>query len=77
MDDVQEFLDNLAGSLKLMREESGLSQKKLARLLKVDQSFISRIEKKGQTDISVANAFRIGAALGMDLEFEFTDPEAI
>lgn len=63
----------MANSLKQMREDSGLSQKKLGRLLGVDQSLISRIEREGQIDISLANAFRIARALGMDMEFDFVD----
>lgn len=74
-ENLRNFLDNMADSLKRMREDAGLTQRKLARLIGVDQSQISRIEKQGQDDISLSSVFKIAAALGMDTEFDFIESD--
>ena len=70
-EETQEFIDAISLKIKELREKSGLTQSKLARLIGVNQSLISRIEKTGNVDISLVNIFRIADALGMLTEIDF------
>lgn len=54
--------------LKQARLDAGLSQKKLAEKLEVEQNFISRVES-GKHDIKSGTIEKICKALGLDIKF--------
>jgi transcriptional regulator with XRE-family HTH domain len=54
--------------IKLVREELGWTQDKLAAKAKMSKSFISDVER-GERDISSAYLLRIANAMGASLEF--------
>lgn len=66
---------NTSHVLKEMRVEADLSQKKLARLIGVNQSVISRAERPGTVDLPLSTIYRIANALNYDVEIGFVERE--
>lgn len=62
--------------LKKIREENGLKQSELARLLNVDASMISKYES-GARGIDIEFLNRIADCLGYELELELVDKEKL
>ena len=63
--------ENIASTLKELRKESGLSQKKLARLVGVDQSIISRFESGKLNEYPLSLIWKIADIFNFDVEMEF------
>lgn len=61
------LLEKIAGRLKAVREEKGLSQRALAQLTGVPQSHISKIES-GAVDIRLSSLVEIARVLELELE---------
>lgn len=59
-----------AMELRRLRRKSKLSQKELARKMKVKREFISRIES-GKQNITLETLYRIAEATGRKFEFSF------
>lgn len=55
-------------NLKELRKEFGLSQKDMARILKLNQSSISRIET-GETDLKVKDLARLIKTFNLNAEY--------
>ena len=68
----------IGSKIKLLREQSGLTQKDLAKKLNISQQIISRIEK-GKQNVSVETLSSICAALGVPFTAEklgfYIEPE--
>ena len=64
--DERKFLKELGSRLRDLREERGLSQKKLYILTGISQSTICYYEK-GEMPVTVTNLKKICEALGTDL----------
>ncbi|NJL72461.1 MAG: helix-turn-helix transcriptional regulator [Candidatus Competibacteraceae bacterium] len=73
-DGLTSFQKGIANLVRECREEAGLTQAKLARLLDVDQSTISRLER-GEVEYSVTMLYKIADVFDMDLELNFTARE--
>src|SRR3990167_6075368 len=59
-----------AMELKILRKKLKISQKELARKMKVKREFITRIES-GEQNITLETLNRIAEATGKELEFRF------
>ena len=57
----------LGQNIKRIREEKGMSQGDISRVLNMDRGYISRIES-GQKNPTVANLGRIANALGVSID---------
>lgn len=57
---------NIGLRIKALREKSGFSQSNIANYLKVDQSFISKIES-GERSITIDMLEKLAALLGVEL----------
>lgn len=66
----QEVMGKLGIRVRQLREESGLSQEKLAELASIHRTYISSIER-GQQNISLTILIRLADALGVSLEKMF------
>lgn len=60
------ILNNLGVTIRLLRQQRGLSQEALAHLAAIDRSYMSGIER-GRRNLSVLNMARIAAALRVPL----------
>ena len=60
--------DKLGLKLKLLREEKGLTVKDLAELSQLSNSYILRIESGDRRNVSVAALYKLGIALGTNLD---------
>jgi transcriptional regulator with XRE-family HTH domain len=60
------ILDSLGVTIRLLRQQRGLSQEALAHLAEIDRSYMSGIER-GRRNISLLNMARIAAALRVAL----------
>lgn len=59
--------DVLGNPIALKRKEMGISQQALAKKMKVDPSFLSRLEKSGSNP-SKSTLIKVAAALGCSVE---------
>lgn len=59
-----------------LRQQAGLTQKELAKLVKTSTSAISRLESADYHGHSLSMLLRIGAALGKRVQVRFVTPEA-
>ena len=66
------FCEAIGKKIAGIRREQGLSQKDLARKLRISQQLISRIEKGGE-NISLGTLTNISKALGKKIEINFLD----
>jgi transcriptional regulator with XRE-family HTH domain len=64
---------NIGHRIKEKREELGLSIRELGRRTDLTASFISQIEH-GRTNVSVGSLRRIAEALGVSIQYFFTEP---
>lgn len=64
-----EFCKVVADKITALRKQKGLSQKELAKKLKVSQQVISRIES-GRENISLLTIKRIAESMGAELHLE-------
>ena len=62
---------DVALQIAALREEAGLSQKELAKLLKVSQQQISRLESPSYEGHSLSTLRRVAAALNANLRILF------
>jgi transcriptional regulator with XRE-family HTH domain len=60
------ILSNLGVTIRLLRQQRGLSQEALAHLAAIDRSYMSGIER-GRRNLSVLNMARIAGALRVPL----------
>ena len=60
------LLNNLGVTIRLLRQQQGLSQEALAHLAEIDRSYMSGIER-GRRNVSVLNMARIAIALRVSL----------
>jgi transcriptional regulator with XRE-family HTH domain len=60
------ILDSLGVTIRLLRQQRGLSQEALAHLAELDRSYMSGIER-GRRNISLLNMARIAGALRVAL----------
>jgi len=60
------ILNNLGVTIRLLRQQRGLSQEALAHLAALDRSYMSGIER-GRRNLSILNMARIAAALRVPL----------
>lgn len=57
-------LQAVGEAIRALRQESGISQERLALLAEVDRSYVGRIER-GENNIAVLTLVRIAAALSI------------
>lgn len=68
--EYENIIQNIAYKIAKLRQDSGLTQKKLALLLNTQQQVISRIEN-GNQNISLGMLFKISKILGAKLAVDF------
>ncbi len=68
----QELMGKLGIKVRQKREESSISQEKLAELAQIHRTYISTIER-GQQNISLTILIRLADALSISLEELFSD----
>ena len=66
----QEVMGKLGIRVRQLREESGLSQERVAELADIHRTYISSIER-GQQNFSMTILIRLADALGVSLEDMF------
>lgn len=73
---MNDLMINIGGKIKSLREQSGFTQANIAKYLKVDQSFISKVEKNERL-ITTDMLERLSALFGITIEnFYAEDMEA-
>jgi transcriptional regulator with XRE-family HTH domain len=63
---IEEFLECFGESVRIYRQQKGLSQEKLAELAQIDRTYVSPIEL-GKQNPSLDVIYRIAKALDMPL----------
>lgn len=64
--DQDELLREIGRNVRYERKQRGLTQKKLAELADVSQSFVCKVEK-GNTEGGIISMTKLGLALGLHL----------
>lgn len=70
VDDFEQLLDRLAGDIKTLRLNTGMSQEALALSADVDRTYISQLER-GIANPSLQILYRIAKVLKADLGIVF------
>lgn len=68
----RDVLISFGARVRQIREKKGLSQEGLARLAKIDRTYIGGIER-GERNAGIKNVWRIADALGVPAAELFTD----
>ena len=69
--DEEELFANLAIQIAKLRQEQGLNQKELAKLLRTSQQMISRIEDPHNKSFSLKTLAKLAAAFHKKLSVQF------
>lgn len=72
---INEINEAIAEFIKENRKDSKMTQAKLARLLDIDQSMVSRLEKPGEIEYTINTLLKIADIFNMDMEINFVDRE--
>lgn len=67
----------ISRALKQFRQEAKLSQADLAKMVGVNQSLISRLERQDCDGYSISTLFRIFDKMNLDIEIAFVEREAV
>ena len=65
----------ISNALRTFRQEAKLSQSDLARMVGVDQSTISRLERQQCESYPLSTIYRIFSKMGLDIEIAFIEKE--
>ena len=67
----------ISKALKAFRYEAGLSQADLAKMIGVNQSLISRLERMDCASYSLSTLYRVFDKMNLDIEIRFLEREQV
>ena len=74
-EDIEQLKDGIASALRELREQVGLSQADLAKIIGVHQSCVSRLETTKNDSIDLILLYRLFDAMNVDIEINFLERE--
>jgi transcriptional regulator with XRE-family HTH domain len=71
---MQSLTEAFGRAVRVLREQTGVSQEAFAYAAQIDRAFMSRIER-GKSNVSLGTVERIASALGLPLDALFAEVE--